>query len=232
MFNEVYDTTHDRINKPHRPIVSGRIRRSSALKVSLALFSFALVWSFIAGPALFLLTAVSVTLGVMYSLPAVRMKDNLITSMVTLGLGYGVIIPIAPWFMVRGADMATGASIALLGFLWFSGTTNFKDFKDVPGDSVAGTRSLVLLKGERLTLKVMAILMVFLPGLLLVSYVIWGLLPAMSLLGLFALLLTLVVIVNLLSDYTPERANRGYKITYILYPMLYALISLGFLGGA
>jgi len=231
MFNEVYDVEQDRVNKPHRPIVSGRLSPRSAKAASLVLFVVAVLWALSLGFMLFTVSVTLVCLGVAYSVPEMRLKDNAATAMLTLGMGYGVIMPLAPWLIISGAHAATGSLIALMSFLWFAGTTNFKDFKDLPGDVKSDVRTLVAMRGEMFTMKLMAAVMVVAPACLLVAYVAAGLLPASALLALAALLLTLWVIADLYRNYSPKRAFRGYKITYLLYPLFFLLLAVGFLGG-
>jgi len=231
MFNEVYDTKHDKINKPGRPIVSGSLSVNSAKKASLGLFAAALLWALALDTSLFIFTTALVFLGIAYSLPGIRFKDNAITSMLTLGLGYGVLMPLAPWLILPGADLVTGALIVLMSFMWFAGTTNFKDFKDLPGDMAAETHTLVARHGEKFTLKLMALLMVFIPTSMLIAYVAAGLFPIWTVVTIASLMLTLWVITDLYKNYSPARAYRGYGITYLLYPLFFFLLTLGFIGG-
>jgi len=230
MFNEVYDTSQDKVNKPTRPIVSGKLRASSARNASFLLFVVALVWSLAVDPMLFAMTAALIVLGIAYSLPELRLKDNAITAMLALGLGYGVIMPLSPWLLFTGSSAWVGALIAIMGFVWFAGTTNFKDFKDRPGDEASKIPTFVVVRGERFTLRLMMLMMVFIPASLLAVYVALRLLPVMALLAGVDLALTLCVLASLYHDYSPEKAFTGYKITYFLYPLFFMLLAVGFLG--
>lgn len=231
MYNEVYDIKHDKINKPKRPIVSGRLMPNNARNASLALFAISIAWSYLLSPWIFVLSSILVLLGIMYSIPGIRTKDDPVTSMATLGLGYGIIMPIAPWLLLAGSDLIAGVAIASIGFVWFSGTTNFKDFRDVPGDVKAGTNTFAATRGERWTLKVMLLFMFFVPAALLIVYAFIGLLPIGSLAAFIPLAITMVIIADLYRKYSPERAFRGYKITYLVFPLIYLMLYIGFIGG-
>lgn len=232
MFNEVFDTEADKINKPKRPIVSGAITRKSAFVISTLLMLGGLVWSFFIKTEVFYISLLAFALGILYSIPKIRFKDYSFSSMLTLGLGYGFVIPASSWFLFRGWDDSTIWMILLMTFSWFFAATNFKDFKDVPGDRVKGSKTMVILIGEQKTIDVMTFLMCVLPSSLLLIYVIMGFLPFWSIISLLTFAATFYVLRWLSGNYSPENAFKGYKATYFLYPSFFVLLSIGFwLGG-
>lgn len=232
MFNEVFDTEADKINKPHRSIVSGKISRNSALAISFLMLLGGVVWSYFLNFYVFLISLVAFMFGILYSIPRIRLKDFPLTAMITLGVGYGFVIPVSPWFLFKGTGSLIAWLIILMSFTWFFGTTNFKDFKDVPGDKAKGTKSLVIMMGEEKTLNVMKVLMCFVPSALLILYVLTGFFPIWTLLALISFSATFYVLRWLSKNYSPRNAFRGYKMTYFLYPSIFVFLALGFwLGG-
>jgi 4-hydroxybenzoate polyprenyltransferase len=232
MFNEVFDTEADKINKPHRSIVSGRISKNSVLVISLSLMILGLVWSYFLNFYVFLICLTAFIFGISYSLPHVRLKDFSITSMITLGVGYGFIIPISSWFLFKGWNNFIAWLIILMSFSWFFGVTNSKDFKDVPGDRIKGTKTLVILVGEKRTIEIMMVLMTFIPCSLLILYVLAGLFPLGTLLALIPNIINFYYLVWLKKNYSPGNAFRYYKWVYIFYPLFFVFLAIGFwLGG-
>jgi 4-hydroxybenzoate polyprenyltransferase len=232
MFNEVFDTDADEINKPNRSIVSGKISKNSALVVSLILMILGVVWSYFLNFYVFLLSFLAFVFGIFYSLPHMRLKDFPLTSMITLGVGYGFIIPISSWFLFKGWQNILEWLIVFMTFSWFFGVTNSKDFKDVPGDKLKGTKTLPILIGEKRTINIMIVLMTFIPCSLLILYVITGLFPLGTLLALIPNIINFYYLGWLKKHYSPENAFRYYKWVYIFYPLFFVFLAIGFwLGG-
>jgi 4-hydroxybenzoate polyprenyltransferase len=232
MFNEVFDTEADRINKPQRSIVSGKISKNSALIISLTLMTLGVVWSYFLNFYVFLICLTAFAFGILYSLPHARLKDFSITSMITLGVGYGFIIPISSWFLFKEWNNLIAWLIILMSFSWFFGVTNSKDFKDIPGDKLKGTKTLVILIGEKRTINVMIVLMTFIPCSLLILYVIAGIFPLGTLLALIPNIINFYYLGWLKKHYSPENAFRYYKWVYIIYPLFFVFLAIGFwLGG-
>jgi geranylgeranylglycerol-phosphate geranylgeranyltransferase len=232
MFNEVFDIEADRFNKPHRPIVSKKISRKSAFFLSSAFFILALIMSFYLNINLFYLTTIAVFFGIAYSLPKIRFKDNPVSSMLTLGVGYGVLIPLSPWIMFSENRISIGLLIALLSFIWFMGTTNFKDFKDIVGDKVNRTKTLTLRIGVKKTIKIMILLMSIIPSIILGIYIYENIFPLLCSLVFVSFATAFILLYKIMKNYSPDFAFRGYKLTYIIYPSIFILFTIGFwLGG-
>lgn len=232
MFNEVFDVEADKFNKPNRPIVSKKITRESAFLLSSALFILALVWSFFLSINIFYLTTIAVFFGIAYSLPHVRLKDHALTSMITLGSGYGFLIPISPWVLFSEGEVLTGLLITIISFTWFFGTTNFKDFKDVTGDKVKGSKTLPLTVGIKKTITLMMLLMSIIPSIILGFYIYEGIFPIWCSLTFISFIATFFLLYKIIKNYSPEFAFRGYKLTYIIYPSIFIFLTIGFwLGG-
>jgi geranylgeranylglycerol-phosphate geranylgeranyltransferase len=229
MFNEVFDVEADKINKPRRPIASGKLDRKSALVASLMLMISGVLWSYFVDLDVFLLAIIALVFGILYSSPKVRFKDVPLTTMLTLGVGYGIIIPLSGWFLFGSWQNVTGWLIISMSFPWFFGASNSKDFKDVPGDRINGTKTLPILIGEKKTIIFMLVLMSIIPSTLSVFYFLVGFFPIGTLLALLSFLLTGAVFLWLFRHYSPENALKCYKITYFLYPSIFLLLAIGFL---
>jgi 4-hydroxybenzoate polyprenyltransferase len=231
MFNEVFDVDADKFNKPYRSIVSKKISRESAFLLSSALFILTLIWSFLLSINIFYLTAIAVFFGIAYSLPHLRFKDHALTSMITLGSGYGFLIPISPWILFSENNILTGLLITIISFTFFFGTTNFKDFKDVIGDKVKGSKTLPLTVGVKKTIMFMMLLMSIIPSIILGFYIYKSIFPVWGSLAFISFISSFILLYKLMKNYSPEFAFKGYKLTYVIYPSIFIFLTIGFLIG-
>lgn len=229
MINEVFDIEMDKINKPHRPIVRGEITRKKAAAASFFLFLIGNIMALMMSFNMFLLALLFTFFGIAYSVPHLRFKDHYITSMITLAVGYGFIIPVTPWFLFGEWNSIIVWAIISMSFLWFFGSTNSKDFKDVDGDRKTGSNTLVVKINEKNTLKFMAISMAIIPIIMLVVFIYFNVLTIWHSLVSLPYILTLYAVSWLYKNYTKEKAFEWYKLTYFLYPSIFMFLAIGFL---
>jgi len=228
MFNEAFDMEADKHNKPHRPIVSNRITRESAIYLSFLLFALALMWSSFLSNGLFYLTLMAIFLGIIYSVPKIRAKDKPLSPMFILAAGYGFLIPISPWTVFGPGKILIGILITTISYVWFLGTTNFKDFKDIRGDKIKGTENLLIKTGAKRTITIMIILMSIIPSLILGFYIYNNIFPLWSSLAFISFIATFILLYKIMRKYSPQLAHIGYNITYILYPSIFVFLTIGF----
>jgi geranylgeranylglycerol-phosphate geranylgeranyltransferase len=146
--NDYFDADIDRINKPRRPIPSGRMTRRQSWRyywlLNAAVFGLALA----AGPRT--LAAALVWTACLYAYSA-HLKTrfllgNLMVSAVSSsGFGLGA------WLAGRPA---TALVPACLAFLFIMGREIVKDVEDLPGDRACGARTLARRFGEQRALAV------------------------------------------------------------------------------
>ncbi len=141
--NQIYDFENDRINKPQRPLPSGRMTRWQAwifvvLTYGAALGLVARVnWQTF---AIYLIAALST---VAYSVPPVRLKQHPFASNLVIALVRGGLLKVAGWAAV--ATVLTSIEPWYIGFIYFLfllGATTTKDFADIEGDRAAGCITL------------------------------------------------------------------------------------------
>jgi geranylgeranylglycerol-phosphate geranylgeranyltransferase len=205
--NDAFDIGRDRVNKPHRPLPSGRATRQEALLLSAVLFGAGLVGSAVAGTAAFLIAApVSIALAGYAALTDLRgIAGNLIVSgAAALALVYGAIV---------GGDAGAGFFPALFAFLLTLGREIVKDAEDVQGDRRTGVPSLAIVAGREVALRAAATTLLILLILTPLPFVFgWYRLP--YLFGVLIVDLILIVsAVSLVRD--PPRRRLG-RISYLL----------------
>ena len=146
--NDYFDSEIDRINKPRRPIPSGRMTRRESFRFACLLALGALVVAVFSGRPAFACVAVWCVCLYVYS---AHLKTRLL-------LGNLMVSAVSSSGFVLGAWLAGRPTAALaptlLTFLFVMGREIVKDVEDLPGDHACGARTLPDRLGERRALAV------------------------------------------------------------------------------
>lgn len=143
--NDYYDIESDRVNKPWRPLPSGKLRPGEALKASTTCFFLGLCLAVLLGIYPFIIALSAATLLLLYAKTVKRkgFLGNLVISLLTmLTFVFGGVItpnPVAPFF---------------LGILAFSATLGrelVKGLEDVAGDKAVGVSTVAITLGPSKT---------------------------------------------------------------------------------
>lgn len=151
--NDYFDHKIDAINKPNRPIPSGRISLRSAGIYSSSLFAVSIIIGFIVGilPGIIVLLSSILMIYYAYSLKKKPLIGNISISFLT-GLTF-----------VFGAVVVGEPLISIVGISPFFITMMreiVKDMEDVEGDKKEGAKTLPILYGPRSSAIVAAISMI------------------------------------------------------------------------
>ncbi len=149
VLNQVTDLEADAINKPARPLPSGRVEESEALKLSGWLYVLAFALAVPIGPECTLLAGTAATLTVAYSAPPLRWKAVPYLANVVIAIPRGVLLKVAGWSCVRDFGRLEPWYIGAIFGLFLLGATTTKDFADQRGDAAAGFRTLPVVHGPR-----------------------------------------------------------------------------------
>jgi len=149
VLNQVTDLEADAINKPARPIPSGRVGESEALRLSGWLYVLAFVLATPVGPECTLLAGTAAVLTVAYSAPPLRWKAVPYLANVVIAIPRGVLLKVAGWSCVRDFGRMEPWYIGAIFGLFLLGATTTKDFADLKGDAAAGFRTLPVVHGPR-----------------------------------------------------------------------------------
>jgi 4-hydroxybenzoate polyprenyltransferase len=165
--NQIADLQADKINKPGRPIPSGRVSVATAWRFAVPLYVLGTVpvWLVVPYPAVTLMDRVRTPLADhavlflylgaalatwMYSLPAFgRTKRFGIWANVTIAIPRGVWLKVAGWGMVASVWHWEAWWIGLVFGLFLLGASSTKDFSDMKGDAASGVHTLPVLYGVR-----------------------------------------------------------------------------------
>jgi 4-hydroxybenzoate polyprenyltransferase len=144
--NQIFDFEIDRINKPRRPLPSGRMSLREAWAVTLASFALAFVLAWNVAPGgrheCFWMVAAAAVITTLYSVPPFRTKRLGIWANVTIAVPRGVLLKVAGWSSVKTALGFEPWFLGAIFGLFLLGATTTKDFADMDGDRRGGCRTL------------------------------------------------------------------------------------------
>lgn len=148
-WNQAFDADLDRINKPHRPVPSGRVGVTGALRFGHALAALALALGALATWGFFACVLVGVLGTWIYSAPPLRTKRHPWGALLTIAIPRGALVPVAGWALVGPLDHPDPWALGLVSGLFIFGAAGTKDFADVRGDLAHGCRTLPGVWGPR-----------------------------------------------------------------------------------
>ena len=151
--NQIYDLEIDRVNKPKRPLPSGRLTISQVWWFTNITYAMALVLAWRVAPGgrheCFWLVAIAVVCTYIYSVPPLRTKRLGIWANVTIAIPRGVLLKVAGWSSVKTVIGLEPGYIGAIFGLFLLGATTTKDFADMDGDRRGGCRTLPIQYGVR-----------------------------------------------------------------------------------
>jgi 4-hydroxybenzoate polyprenyltransferase len=149
--NQIYDLNIDRINKPKRPLPTGRLTLRQAWTFTLAAYVVALALAWLVAPGgrheCFWLVVVALAITYAYSAPPFRTKRLGIWANVTIAIPRGVLLKVAGWSAARTIVGLEPWYIGSIFGLFLLGATTTKDFADMEGDARDGCRTLPIQYG-------------------------------------------------------------------------------------
>jgi 4-hydroxybenzoate polyprenyltransferase len=149
--NQIYDLEIDRINKPKRPLPSGRLTIRQAWVFTWVNYALALWLAWLVAPDgrhecfWIVLTATIITF--LYSAPPFRTKRLGIWANVTIAIPRGVLLKVAGWSAVKTIVGIEPWYIGGIFGLFLLGASTTKDFADIEGDRRGGCMTLPIQYG-------------------------------------------------------------------------------------
>ena len=151
--NQIYDLEIDRVNKPRRPLPSGRLTLPRAWTFTLVTYVIALVLAWFVAPdgrhECFWIVVAAAAITVLYSVPPWRTKRLGIWANVTIAIPRGVLLKVAGWSAVKTVIAVEPWFIGAIFGLFLLGASTTKDFADMEGDARGGCRTLPIIYGVR-----------------------------------------------------------------------------------
>ncbi|MGQ4832562.1 MAG: geranylgeranylglycerol-phosphate geranylgeranyltransferase [Candidatus Asgardarchaeia archaeon] len=165
VINDFADWKIDLINKPYRPIPSGRLSLKAAILYSVLLFSLGLLFSYFLSILAFIIATFSVALLIAYSFKF--KKEGFIGNLTIAMLA-------ALTFIYGGAALNVCYKViypAYFALIMTLGREILKGVEDFEGDSKFNVKTLAVLKGQSFACKVSALLFILIIGSSLVPYI-------------------------------------------------------------
>ena len=154
--NQIYDLPIDRINKPNRPIPSGKMSIKEAWIASLVFYVIAWVLAWFVTPygnpddhSCFWIVLIASFLTYVYSGPPFRTKRLGILANITIAIPRGLLLKVAGWSSVKPIWGMEPWYIGAIFGLFLLGAATTKDFSDMKGDAADGCRTLPILYGVK-----------------------------------------------------------------------------------
>ena len=151
--NQIYDLEIDRVNKPRRPLPSGRITLREAWIFTLAAYALALLLAWLVAPGgrheCFWIVVAATAITILYSVPPFRTKRLGIWANLTIAIPRGVLLKVAGWSAVKTIAGVEPWFIGAIFGLFLLGASTTKDFADMEGDARGGCRTLPIIYGVR-----------------------------------------------------------------------------------
>lgn len=195
--NQIYDRDVDALNKPHRPIPSGRSGLGLAWTLTAIFYAVALVLAWFADPPegvpghgrhqCFVIVLVAAFLTWAYSAPPLRTKRLGWGANLTIAIPRGMLLKVAGWSAAVDILHVEPWFVGLVFGLFLLGATTTKDFADIEGDRAGGCRTLPVVLGPEKAARITAPFFVV-PFLLIpigaMTHVLTGNMIALIVLGL------------------------------------------------
>ena len=151
--NQIYDLAIDRINKPRRPLPSGRLSLHDAWTFTWVTYAIALGLAWLVAPRgrheCFWIVVIATVITILYSAPPFRTKRLGIWANVTIAIPRGVLLKVAGWSSVKTIIAIEPWFIGAIFGLFLLGASSTKDFADMEGDARGGCRTLPIIYGVR-----------------------------------------------------------------------------------
>jgi 4-hydroxybenzoate polyprenyltransferase len=151
--NQIYDLEIDRVNKPKRPLTSGRLSLRDAWIFTWIAYAIALALAWLVEPAgrheCFWIVVLATIGTFAYSVPPLRTKRLGVWANITIAIPRGVLLKVAGWSSVKTIVGAEPWYIGAIFGLFLLGASTTKDFADMEGDARGGCRTLPIIHGVR-----------------------------------------------------------------------------------
>jgi 4-hydroxybenzoate polyprenyltransferase len=151
--NQIYDLEIDRINKPRRPLPSGRMSMTDAWAFTVVAYLLTLALAWMVAPdgrhECFWIVLIAVVATIIYSMPPLRTKQRGMWANITIAIPRGVLLKVAGWSAVKTIVGVEPWFIGGIFGLFLLGASTTKDFADMEGDERGGCRTLPIIHGVR-----------------------------------------------------------------------------------
>ena len=154
--NNIEDLEADKITNPNRPLVTGKMNRSFALRAGILCLGWSLLISFLIRMEMFYCILIISTVYYLYSCRPFRLKRIPFLSKFLIAFNSFAVAVCG--FILAGGKLAEFPIVwAIFILVPLALAANFVDIKDIPGDKETGVKTLPVILGEKTALILIAI---------------------------------------------------------------------------
>ncbi len=231
IINQYFDLDIDRVNKPNRPLPSGRVSIKNAMILCGILYVLSFYLAYLVGWQFFFIVIFTAFVTYAYSGPPFRTKRSWWLANITIAIPRGCLLVVAGWTAVRDVWELEPWLLGCVFGLYILGAASTKDFADMKGDEAGGCRTLPVRFGVQLAAKIISPFLV-LPFVLLFIWAALGMFEAQNFL-LMGLALLLAIwggyVAYLILSRPKELATEA---NHVSWKHMYLIMVVGQLGVA
>lgn len=217
--NDIFDLEIDRVNRPKRPLASGKITLRSAWIFFFASYSSGLILASLCGLKLFLIALLTAGLLVWYS---VYLKRTVIWGNALVSFAAGLTF-------IYGAlavdDWQAGILPGLFAFFFHFGREVLKDMQDLKGDRAGEAWTLPARYGLVTAGRVIIFLFIILIGVTLLPY-IFSIYNSFYLIVLVAGVHSILIYVMICLNRQPDKQMLGRLSNLLKFDMFIGLVAV------
>jgi geranylgeranylglycerol-phosphate geranylgeranyltransferase len=158
-FNAVADKDIDKINKPERPLASGKISDNQAIILTIILYSIAIILGLFLGLITFGIIFLAIIITFLYSYKPIYLKKKLFIGNLSGAILYSLLCPLAGWSLYANNPINT--TIIFFLFVLGIGLSFIKDFEDSLRDGIHKVSSLPVVIGKVQTTNLILLIELF-----------------------------------------------------------------------
>ncbi len=154
--NQYFDLEIDRVNKPTRPLPSGRVSVKEAMEFCGILYIGSFLAGYYVGWDFFVIVLFTAFVTYAYSGPPFRTKRHWLLSNITIAIPRGCLLIVAGWTAVRSVWELEPWIIGSIFGLYILGAASTKDFADIEGDRLGGCITIPIKFGIETSAKIIS----------------------------------------------------------------------------
>lgn len=220
--NQATGVEEDRINKPYRPIPSGRVSVEEAYGVAFLLTLAALWRGFTVKVTFGFWITLVLFFALFYNLKPVEARRRVWVNLLWMSISRGLLPFVVVWSAYRSPFELKPWLLGSIAFLWVFAFQPTKDIPDVRGDAIYGIRTLPVVYGVGWTetfIKYTSLL----PFVPLVVYVWRGILPSTYLLLLSVVVVREIGVRGLRKEAPVTENTLGWMMFYVGLGLIFVL---------
>jgi 4-hydroxybenzoate polyprenyltransferase len=191
-FNAIVDREIDKINKPHRPLVSNKFTENQVILFTIGFYALAILLSLTLSFETLVVTIIAVIITFLYSYKPIYTKKRFILGNFSGALLYAFLCPLMGWSLYTSYPL--NFTIFFFLFILGIGLSFVKDFEDSFGDGIHKIKSLPVVIGK--TGAVNLVIMVEIFAFSVIAYAIFSGQLGLSYILLFILIIPFIFYTN------------------------------------